>query len=61
MAGLLRQFSSLPGCISQGKTEEEAKENIKGAIEFHLKSLAEEGIPFYPANGMSDTFVAVNV
>lgn len=27
---------SLPGCISQGATEEEAKENIKEAIALHL-------------------------
>jgi predicted RNase H-like HicB family nuclease len=36
---------SLPGCISQGKTEEEAKKNIKEAIELHIESLAEDGIP----------------
>ncbi len=36
---------SLPGCISQGKTKEEALENIKEAIELHLSSLAEDGIP----------------
>ncbi|KAF1079020.1 type II toxin-antitoxin system HicB family antitoxin [Methanogenium sp. MK-MG] len=29
---------SLPGCISQGRTEEEAKKNIAEAIELHLKS-----------------------
>jgi len=39
---------SLPGCISQGRTEEEAKKNIAEAIELHLKSLAEEGIPPQP-------------
>ena len=27
---------SLPGCISQGKTEEAARENIKEAIELHF-------------------------
>ncbi len=52
---------SLPGCISQGKTEEEAKKNIAEAIELHLKSLAEEGIPLRPENGMTETFVAVDV
>ena len=36
---------ALPGCISQGKTESEAKENIKEAIELHLEALAEDGIP----------------
>jgi len=39
---------SLPGCISQGKTEKQALENMKEAIELHIKSLAEDGIPFQP-------------
>ncbi|HDQ07822.1 MAG TPA: type II toxin-antitoxin system HicB family antitoxin [Methanoculleus sp.] len=52
---------SLPGCISQGRTEEEAKKNIAEAIELHLKSLAEEGIPLRPEDGMTETFVAVDV
>ena len=30
---------SLPGCISQGKTKEEALENIKEAIEIYLEVL----------------------
>ncbi len=41
---------SLPGCISQGKTEEEAIENIKEAIELHVKSLAEDGAPLIGIN-----------
>lgn len=36
---------SLPGCISQGKSKEAALKNIKEAIELHLTSLAEDGIP----------------
>jgi predicted RNase H-like HicB family nuclease len=36
---------ALPGCISQGKTEKEAQENIKEAIELHISMLAEDGIP----------------
>lgn len=36
---------SLPGCISQGKTEREAIENIKEAIELHVRSMAEDGMP----------------
>jgi len=35
---------SLPGCISQGKTEDEAKNNIKEAIKLHLSALAEVSI-----------------
>ena len=36
---------SLPGCISQGDTKEEAMENIKEAIELHVESLVEDGLP----------------
>ena len=36
---------SLPGCISQGKTREEAIHNIKEAIDFYVESLEEDGIP----------------
>lgn len=32
---------SLPGCWSQGETEEEALENIKDAIEIYLETLEE--------------------
>jgi predicted RNase H-like HicB family nuclease len=36
---------SLPGCISQGKTEKQALKNIKEAIELHMRMLAEDGLP----------------
>jgi predicted RNase H-like HicB family nuclease len=36
---------ALPGCISQGRSEDEALENVKEAIELHIESLAEDGIP----------------
>jgi len=39
---------SLPGCTSQGKTEQQALKNMKEAIELHIKALAEDGIPFQP-------------
>jgi antitoxin HicB len=34
---------TLPGCISQGKTREEALANIKDAIEGYLASLRKHG------------------
>ena len=34
---------TLPGCISQGKTREEAQANIKEAIIGYLESLAKHG------------------
>jgi predicted RNase H-like HicB family nuclease len=36
---------SLHGCVSQGKTREEAIDNIKEAIEGYILSLKEDGIP----------------
>ncbi|MBD2412400.1 hypothetical protein FACHB389_34895 [Nostoc calcicola FACHB-389] len=36
---------SLPACISQGKTKEEAVLNIKEAIELYIEILKEEGRP----------------
>ncbi|MDQ1266763.1 MAG: hypothetical protein QG635_1915 [Bacteroidota bacterium] len=35
---------SLPGCISQGKTKEEAIVNIKEAIELYIETLEEDGL-----------------
>ena len=36
---------AIPGCVSQGRTEEEAWENIKDAISECLAVRAEEGLP----------------
>jgi len=33
---------SLPGCVSEGDTEEEALRNIKEAIELYLESVEED-------------------
>ncbi|MBI2137076.1 type II toxin-antitoxin system HicB family antitoxin [Candidatus Woesearchaeota archaeon] len=35
---------SLPGCISQGETREDALKNIKEAIELYLEADENEGI-----------------
>jgi predicted RNase H-like HicB family nuclease len=35
---------SLPGCISQGETEEEAVANIKEAIEVYIEALEVDGL-----------------
>ena len=37
------QCPSLPPCISQGKTREEAIANIQEAIELYIETLQEEG------------------
>ncbi len=36
---------ALPGCISQGKTRQEALKNVKEAIELHVSTPGEDGIP----------------
>jgi len=41
---------SLPGCISQGKTKEEALKNIKEAISCYIHSLAEDNLPIPEEN-----------
>ena len=42
------QCPSLPGCISQGNTREEALENIQDAIKGYLESLAKHNEPVPP-------------
>lgn len=39
------EVPSLPGCVSQGKTEDESVENVKEAIELYLEVLQEDGQP----------------
>jgi len=40
---LVAEIPVLPGCISQGRTKEEALANIKEAAELCLESMDEEG------------------
>jgi len=37
---------SLPGCISEGDTKEEALKNIREAIELYLEPVEDDLIPF---------------
>lgn len=39
------EVPSLPGCISQGKSREDALTNIKEAIEGYIAALKDDGIP----------------
>jgi predicted RNase H-like HicB family nuclease len=41
---LVAECPSLPGCISQGKTREEAVVNIKEAIQSYIAALEEDGL-----------------
>ncbi len=49
---------SLPGCISQGKTKEEAIRNIKEAIQGYIAALEEDGLPV-PEERFETLLVAV--
>ena len=46
----IAECPSIPGCVSQGKTKQEAVENIKDAIALCLDVRAEKGLPLakYP-------------
>jgi predicted RNase H-like HicB family nuclease len=50
---------SLPGCISQGRSEREAMKNIKEAIELHVKSLVEDGLPLSGKRQVKEKLVSV--
>ena len=41
----IAECPSIPGCVSQGKTPEEAEANVKVAIEECLEVRAERGMP----------------
>lgn len=42
---ILAECPSIPGCVSQGKTEDEAIENIREAIQACIEARAESGMP----------------
>jgi len=35
----------VPGCVSTGRTRQEAEQSMREAIEFHLEGLGLEGLP----------------
>lgn len=39
------EVPSLPGCVTQGRTRDEALTNIQEAIAGYVESLAEHGVP----------------
>jgi len=41
---------SLPGCISQGKSKEEAIANIREAIQGYIAALEDDKLPVPPEN-----------
>ncbi|MEO8395531.1 MAG: type II toxin-antitoxin system HicB family antitoxin [Chloroflexota bacterium] len=48
--GYTVEVPSLPGCVSEGETTEEALANIRDAIESYIASLKADGLPIPPEN-----------
>ena len=48
----------LPGCVSTGRTKEQAERNAREAIELHLQGLREVGQPI-PKASSTAAFVTV--
>lgn len=49
---------SLPGCVTQGRTRDEAIENIKEAIGAYIAALRDDGRPV-PEDTLDTTIIAV--
>ena len=55
---IVAECPSIPGCVSQGRTEEEALTNIREAILGCLEVRAEEGLPLTVKTVQIDVSVA---
>jgi predicted RNase H-like HicB family nuclease len=44
-SGFSSYSPDLAGCVSTGRTREEAESNMREAIEFHVDGLQQEGFP----------------
>lgn len=51
----------LPGCVSQGKSESEAIENVRDAIRGYIESLKKHGEPLPPLQDKHFVELAVSV
>ena len=54
----IAECPNLPGCISQGRTKEEAITNIKEAIQGYIEALEEDHLPI-PEERFETILVAV--
>ena len=54
----IAECPSLPGCITQGKSKEEAIANAKEAISGYVAALKEDGLPV-PKEHLNSLLVAV--
>ena len=47
--GYFAHSPALPGCFSNGRTVEEARKNMREAVELHLEGVVARGEPLPPA------------
>ena len=52
------EYPSLPGCISQGETKEDALVNIKDAIQLYTEAFEDQGLPL-PVEKFDSMLVAI--
>ncbi|MBI4430624.1 MAG: type II toxin-antitoxin system HicB family antitoxin [Candidatus Omnitrophica bacterium] len=52
---------SLPGCISQGKTEREALKNFREAVRLHVRTLLEDSRPLFRKRNVKETSLEVSL
>ena len=53
-SGYVAYAPALKGCVSQGKTREEALKNVREAMEAYVEALLEDGLPL-PTEAGKDT------
>jgi len=53
----IAECPSIPGCVSQGKTEQEAEKNIQEAIKECLEVRAEKGLPLTVATRQVEVLI----
>lgn len=61
LGGYTVTVPSLPGCISEGDTRDEAVANIREAIELYIESLQADGEPIPSEESTEETVIEVPV
>lgn len=59
MGGYTATVPSLPGCISEGDTRDEALANIREAIHLYVESLEADGMPIPTQSDVEEAIVEV--
>ena len=60
-SGYVAHIPVLHGCVSQGKTREEALKNVKEAMQLYIEALLEDGLPLPTEVGKEAVELAVEI